>query len=357
MTEKEKSWIAPLVRALLQAPPLEDSAGPMTCPVCECDHQVFEGMGCFAPTQNGTTLTCCFPSTRTMAEIELPKDIQVGGLVTYVRYSCGCGNHAWALLSAYHKDHTIAWCVDLTPGKKHKCGKKSKPQEPFNSPVFSSIQQLINGMTAGGGKPILMLGPGITAGMSPEALAALQAQGAQLLQPGLQVPGLPPQPPQKLPPPQLGPDHEDPLVRLPATVRYAWQNWPEKNPLQEDEILNFQLPKLPITHAAKNKPPHLAVGTNGTSAEFTSMQEWMFAVAVDVKPESKLAIHAMVYWDKLLIVVSSAVKESRHALTKDLADTIIGMNKLKPDIYMMTRRDYSVLVSNKAEELAKKKKP
>lgn len=352
MSEQSKEWIAPLVRSMLSAPTIEDTVGPVTCPICECDHQVFQGMGCFAPTQEGTSLTCCFPSARTMAEIEMPKDIKVGGLVTYTRYACACGGHNWALMAAYHKDQSISWCVDLAPPKKKKCGSDGKSKEPFDSPVFSSIQNLLQGIAAGGVKPVVMLGSGIVNGIPPEALAALQAQGAQILPPG-GPPGAPPQ----IPKPNLEPDHEDPLVRLPANVRYAWQNWPEKHPLPEAEILNFQLPKLPVTHAAKNKPPHLAVGTNGTSAEFTSMQEWLFTVAVDVKPESKLAIHAMVYWDRLLIVVSSAVKESRRDLTKDIANTIIGMNKLKPDIYMMTRRDYLVLVSNKAEESAKKKKP
>lgn len=354
--DNETSWVAPLARTLLGSKPLEDTHGPMTCPICDCDHQVFQGMGVFSPDKEGTHLICAFPSTETLVKIDLPQDIKVGGLVSYTRYACTCNGHRWAILTAYLQDSSQAWCVDLTPPppKKASCKKaKGKPEAPT---MLQSIQQLVQGMAAGGGKPILMIGPGIANNIPPEALEALKAQGAQILQPGMVVPGLPPQPPMKLPPPQLGPDHEDPLARLPATVRYAWQNWAEKKPLPEEEILNFQLPKLPAAHAAKNKPPHLAVGTND-SKMFNGMQEWLFALAVDVKPESKLAIHAMVFWDNLLIVVSSAAKEARHALTKDIAEAVIGMKRLKPDIYMMTRRDYLVLVSNKAEESAKKKKP
>ena len=353
MSEQPNELIAPLVCAMLDAPAIKGTGGAVVCPICGCDHQIFQGTGCFTSTQDGGTLTCCFPATRTLVEIEMPKGVKVGGLVTYTRYVCGCNGHSWVFMLAYCTDHTVSWCADLTPSSKKKCGKSG--QEPFDSSMLSSIQQLLQGMAAGGAKPILMLGPGITAGIPPEALKALQAQGAQLLQPGQIVLGQPPQLPMNLPSPQLGPDHEDRLVRLPATVRYAWQNWFDNKPLPDDQILNFQLPKLPVTHALKTKPPHMAVGTNDTKM-LTTMQEWLFSVAVDVRPESKLAIHAMVYWENLLIVVSSAAKESRRALAKDIADTIIGLKKLKPDVYMMTRKDYSVLVSNKAAEAATKPK-
>ena len=349
-----KQWVAPLVRTMLTTKAIDETVGPMTCPICDCDHQVFQGMGVFAPDKEGTHLICAFPSTETLVKIDLPADIKVGGLMSYTRYSCECNGHRWAMLTAFMTDHTVAYCIDLTPppAPKGKNGKKAKKTNPEQGPVslFDSLQTMLKGMVASGAKPVFMLGPGIIQQLTPEQIQALQAQGAQVVQ------ATAVNPPQGAAEAPVAPDHEDPLACLPATVRYAWLNWNEKAPLpEEEEILNFQLPKLPITFAAKNKPPHLSVGTNDHKL-FIPMQEWVFALAVELKPETKLAIHSIVYWENLLIVVSNAAAEARKPLAHDLAETIIGMKKFKPNLYMMTKKDYSVLVKHKADEAAKKAK-
>ncbi|MGV0949294.1 MAG: hypothetical protein ACOYB3_01385 [Azonexus sp.] len=355
MSEDEtKQWVAPLVRTMLTTKPIDETAGPMTCPICDCDHQVFQGMGVFAPDKEGTHLICAFPSTETLAKIDMPDDIKVGGLMSYTRYSCGCNGHRWALLTAFMKDRTTGYCIDLTPqpAPKGKNGKKAKKTKANPGPVslFDSLQTMLKGMVASGAKPVLMLGAGITQQLTPEQLQSLQAQGAQIVQ------ATSANPPQGAAEAPVAPDHEDPLADcLPATVRYAWMNWNEKTALPEEEILNFQLPKLPITFAAKNKPPHLAVGTDNLKL-FALKQEWVFALAVELKQETRLAIHSIVYWENLLIVVSNAAVEARKSLAHDLANTIISMKKFKPNLYMMTRKDYSVLVKHKAAEAAKKAK-
>lgn len=349
--QKQNEWIAPLVRALMASPVVEETHGPMTCPICDCDHQIFEGMGILAPDKTGTKLVCAFPSTETLAKIDLPADIKIGGLTSYVRYSCGCNGHRWAMITAFLKDHTMAWCADLTPPKKgKKCKGDPQPFPQGDPSLMGPLQQLIQGMAAGGHKPILMLGPGIVGSLPPGALEQLQAQGAQVGQPKLPPPNLPPG---EGPPPVL--DHEDPLSRMPAICRYAWQNWPDAKPLPESQIMAFQLPKLLRGQADPSGPPWLAVGTNDGKM-FQPMQEWLFALAVELKPETRSNIHAMVYWDRLLLLVTAAPAEVRKTLAHEIAEAVIDMGKFKPDLYMLAKRDYSVLVKSKAVEAAKKGK-
>ena len=357
---KEKEWVAPLVRRLLATPAMPDTAGPMECPVCACDHQVFQGSGCFAPSADGTKLICCFPTTRKMVEVEMPKDIQIGGLVNYVRYACQCGGHSWALIDAYHKEGTAVYCVDLSPTKCKKGnhpGKPAKPGKPGND-FLGSISQLMKDMAAGGHQPILALGPGIAEHMPKHILDALKAQGAKLIKPpGNMVP--PPPPGSYAPGEPLLPDHESPLALLPATVRYAWQNFPLKKPMLEGEVFNYHLPVIPTRRVADpggicRNPPHLACGTDDSNL-FPKMQEWLFTLSVELKTESVKGILGMVYWGSLLIVVSQIEGEARTTLTKDIANGIISLNKLKPDIYMMQRTDYENLRFTKGQEVVNKK--
>lgn len=353
MSEEKKEWVAPLVRQLLSSPAMPDTAGPMECPVCGCDHQVYQGSGCFAPNGDHTKLICCFPSTSKMIEIEMPKDIQIGGLVSYVRYACMCGGHSWALIDAFHKEGTAVYCVDLSPTKcKKGCkiNKHSKPGADFLGP----ISQLLQSMAAGGHKPILALGPGVLEHMPPHVLEALKAQGAKLIKP----PGntVPPTAGSHIPGEPLLPDHESPLAIMPATVRYAWQNFPVKKPMLEGEVFNYHLPVIPSRHVAVpgRKPPHLACGTDDSKL-FPKIQEWLFTMTVEMKPESVTGTLALVYWGNLLIVVSQIEGEARMALTKDIANVIISLNKLKPDIYMMQRTDYENLCLAKGQEAVNKK--
>lgn len=356
--QQPTEWVAPLVRAMLMAPVVKDSYGPITCPICECDHQVFQGTGVLGVDKKGTHLVCAFPSTETICKIDMPPDIKVGGLVTYIRYICACGGHAWAMMTAFMQDHTTCWCANLTPQPtKKKCGKKQPPQNPT---LQQTLQNMVQGMAAGGHKPLLVLGPGVLSQLSPEAIAQLQAQGAvinpHLEQPPLQVPGLKGGPPEKLPPPNLGPenDHEHPLNRLPPTVRYAWQNWGDKEPVAEDQIFNFQLPKVPIKRTDDGEPPYLAVGTTDSKL-LTPMQEWVFSLAVEIDTNISSVIHALVYWENLLLVVTNAPQPDRKAVAQGVANGVINLKKFKPDLYLLTKRDYSVLVRSKAAQAKKAK--
>lgn len=319
MSEENKEWIAPLVRSLLKSPPIADSVMPMTCPICDCDHQVYQGSGCFAPTSTeGTKLVCCFPTTGKMAMVDMPKDIKVGGLTSYVRYACQCGGHSWAMVCVYHKDGTEEYCVDLDR-TKCKSGKPGKPSK--GEVVFGSVKNI-----------------------SEHIFEAIKAQGAKVVPPTPEGIGVASDP--------LMPDHESPLALLPPTVRYAWKNFPSKKALVKGEVVNHYLPVLPKRHVAVpgKTPPHLAAGTSNSDL-LPKIQEWLFALTVELKPESVKGILGMVYWGDLLIVVSQTKDEVRLKLTKDIAEAIIAMNKMKPNIYMMTWDDYVRLQCEKVKQL------
>lgn len=270
--------VGPLVRALFSYPPIEDTLGVLSCPMCDCGHQVFVGAGFLCPDKTGTQLICAYPSTETILKIDIPPDVNIKGLSSYVRYACQCGGHAWALVTTYHKDQTVSWCVDMTPPDK---------------------------------------------------------QDESLLPP---------------PPPITKEALDEPLTALPHTVNYAWHSWGSSNlPLQP---LASGMPKLAATYAADGQPPHLAVGTNDNNL-MAMAQHWLFALSVDIPKEAKEVIHTFLYWGKLLIVVTGVKKSLRKGLAEVISRSIISMDTLKPDLYIMSKRQYSVLVQRKAQEAAK----
>jgi hypothetical protein len=333
-----KEWVAPLVRAMLSAPTVPKTVGPVICPICGCEHQTFQGTGCFCPNKDNTALVCAFPTTELLVKVELPKDIKIGGTVTYVRYACECGNHRWALLTAFHKSQTVVWCVDLTPYNKMNCkhGKKAK-QQSYN-PIVNSIQQLLQGVKASGVAPVVMLGPGITGQLPPQVIEQLQAQG-------IQFPSLLPS--QQLPPPNLAPesmanqinDHENPLNRLPPTLPTIFKNW-DSGPVTVKSFAKT-LPKLPTRNPLRKGPPHIVTGDKDLAA-VNAKKDWLFALAVELPVEFKNLIHTLVYWDTLLIVVNDNLAR-RDELARKVTDAITAIGKFKPDIYMMPRRNYDTL--------------
>lgn len=363
--KNDTSWVAPLVGRLLEAPVVQETHGPMTCPICDCDHQVFQGTGVLGLDKEGKHLVCAFPSTETMVKIDLPQGMKIGGLMSYTRFVCGCNGHSWAFIQAFLKDSTMSWCCDLNPPApaKKMCGKKGK-QVPAHQPeaptLIQTLQNMIKGMLAAGHKPALMLGPGVLAQLSPEEISSLQAQGV-VINPQIQVPNkMPPMTAAAFPKPNLKPgpiddDHEHPLNRLPATVRYAWQNWKDEKPLPDDEIFNFSLPKVPVKSTDLSGPPHLAVGT--TDAKLLNpLQEWVFALSVEIAADVRHTIHAFIYWENMLLVVTNAPPAQRKGIAEGVANGVIGLKKFKPDLYMLTKKDYSVLVRSKADQAKKPKK-
>lgn len=357
---KDHEWIAPLVRTVLGTRPMRNTSGPIYCPICECDHQIFQGMGTLCPDKTGTKLVCAFPTTETMVKIDMPPDIRVGGTTTYVRFRCGCHGHYWGVVTTYHKDRTIAWCADFNPKKK-----KSKkmvvpplapaPPEKFPPPVLeadvnpdsasilAAIEALLKSAAAAGNKkPVLLIGQDALQHLPPDVIAKLKAQGAQFLDnESMKATSIPVK--AKLPAPQ------HPLKYLLATVRYAWQNWKDKLPLPEEQILNFLLPVVPLTKALKTKAPHLAVGTIDSKV-FNAMQEWLLALAVEVSQPTRMLTHGMVYWQNLLLVITKADTESRRTMAADISNSVIGLNRFKPDIYFLTPKDYNELRATKAAE-------
>lgn len=328
------------------------------CPFCGCEHQVFKGMGVLCPARDdnsGRTLTCCFPSTGVMVRIDLPDDVKIAGLTNYCRYHCECGDHSWALLTSYHVDQTVSWAVDLGDNSKKK--KKSKKPDANNQvsyQITDAFKAFLDAISATGSSPTMVLGKGLAGSLPPEAVEALKEKGWKLLEPGA-LSGNPTSP-ESSDQPMSPTDHEHPLIRLVAEVKYAYKNWPHNGQKPITDKTRFALPRLPVRRADKGQPPHMAVGTNHSADVLHYMRDWLFSLAVELPPAILPAIHSMVYWDNLLIVVSQAVKDEKTALAKGITDQVVALNQQKPDVFLMTRQNYLVLLRDKADELAAKKK-
>jgi len=134
-------WIAPLVRALMSRPPLEGTAGPLRCPVCECDHQQFKGIGIFHPTENGTKLVTIFPTASALATIDLPDDIKVGDTTLYTRYVCLCNGHHWAEIISWHNDHSHCWSIQVDDEGMPTGAPPLPPGSALQSPCEKKAQE------------------------------------------------------------------------------------------------------------------------------------------------------------------------------------------------------------------------
>lgn len=378
MSQKEKenknAWIAPLIKTVISAPPIGPIT-PITCPICDCDHQVYQGSGIIAPSNKDGKLVCSFPTAETMAKIDLP-GLELNGVTHYTRYHCACGGHDWAVITAFHEDKTVVWCSqyqDQPSACQCKSTKLPSPEladpgavlpvavaeaQPGKNPVQDALAQM--GFNTGH-PPLIVISPALLQEMYPAAYDQLKQQLANISNVPAPIPSEkittkgPPSMPPKVPTmkPKKAPvhkievtepvkmsmsqDHEHPLALLPPKMNLRFQSWLVEDRIDADGIL----PPLPPKLKAKNKPPHRVAGAVD-SKTLKLITEWLFMLSVELKDVTQ-DVHGFVYWHtSLLVLVDDDHKND--ALFKIVVDGIASLGALKPtNVIIISRTNYEEL--------------
>lgn len=313
MTNKGSMWLAPMIKGMIESPIVKGSEGPMTCPICSCSHQTFDGTGIFVPDSTGTKLVCAFPSTEMLAKIDMPPNLKVGGLTSYTRYTCGCHGHRWALFTAYLVDQTMVWCVDLAANKMIL--NKQQACLPCHD-LSSACKKGVVGVKAGK-KSV----------KNPPADANCQLRF-------------------DLPPAKLS--GKDLIKKLPATFSHMYCNWPEID-LDSKKSGGYALPKLPNKKPSPMARSYLAVGANSRN-KLNSLVSWLFNLDTELGSSSQSSVYALIIWGDVLLVVVSSDKRKTMALEskefKEAADQLKSVISLA--VCVVTKRDYFVLLGDES---------
>lgn len=313
--------------------PIQETAGPLECPVCNCDHQQFKGVGIFHPTQDGTKLVTIFPTAGVLATIDLPQDIKVGSTTIYTRYACLCGQHNWAEVTAWHEDHSVTWCVQL----EQENLPPGSPLPPGSSPLACSGEQNTPEI------PVQGLPQAQTPSLSNTLMSAIAgALGSPLLQmlggghltpilimpvpvpvPGLQS-ELPPPASPMLPTNKslfLKPSKEammKVLEEAPRTAAVSWVSWRKKIIAGKTSTM---FPVLPLS-----KGPHFYVA--GTSTEnVIAHREWLMNMVLDIPEDTGKVVHAFLLWHDYLFAVLNLNEIGPELQKRILGDITVALMK------------------------------
>lgn len=377
--EQNQAWVTPLIKTLFSAKPL-GPIEPITCPVCDCEHQRFLGSGYLRPSQEGTKLTCCFPTADTMVQIDMPEQFEIGGTTLYVRYECLCNGHHWAVITAFQDERTLIWCITIPPDKKQGGCKKAPlqviedPQPSFPAPnltpelpavaatsAFTNpessnpIQQMLTSMGFNKGQPpLIIISPEVLKSIHPTAYENLKAQlGSIVANQGMPA-AVPvksaPQAQQQGTPTlaeaaQAVTDHEHPFKIMPPKIPARFVSWLEPKVTIDDVLPQLPPPKAKAGKVVKASPPPRCAGSGSPEAA-EAIARWLFALTLELQ-DYLPHIAALIHWNMTMLVVleAGAEKMDIHKAVLAAIPNVQGAETLpKPlSVHPMTRKEYETL--------------
>lgn len=384
--QKDTSWIAPLVKAIMGSQPLPGSQQKLECPICGCDHQKFLGVGVFHPSEDGGKLTAMFPTTGVMAQIDMPEGIKLGSEIHYTRYTCLCHHHQWALATAWHEDHSYSWVIQLgdngdepmnTPNEAEPdetAGMLSQMAQaqpgpgpgslmappPSQSPLMSLIQGLLNSPTlsslaAGSLTPILILPQPVPVvvpiGQVPTHVP-ISHKPPPKIHPAHKAPPHPPK--SNLPPPNLAPSTPPPAVpttmkenakglqSAPDTAKFWWSSW-TKTVTEEEATSAF--PTFPTT-----KGPHFFAAYDDAET-LNSRRSWLVEVYSDIAKEVRDLIWGFLLWhDRVCLVINAPTvgPDMKKRIFDALTESLLAHNVVRVQgMGLYKKADYLALTKKK----------